>query len=70
MINPTLHLVYQRSPLAESNKAIAINNTHIIAIVPTKILDPGCANTFVVLIDHFDFRQFYNKSKDVEVELT
>ncbi|MEH1908326.1 hypothetical protein [Nostoc sp.] len=45
-----MHLVCQGSPLAEFNKAIAINNTYIIAIAPTEILDPGCANTFVVLL--------------------
>ncbi|MEH2359396.1 hypothetical protein [Nostoc sp.] len=32
VINPIFHLVDQRSPLAEFNKAIAINNTQIIAI--------------------------------------
>ncbi|WP_292770566.1 hypothetical protein [Nostoc sp. NOS(2021)] len=31
-------------------KRSPIDNTYIIAIAPTEILDPGCANTFVVLL--------------------
>ncbi|MEH2174630.1 hypothetical protein [Nostoc sp.] len=44
-----MHLVEQRSLLAKSYKAIALDNTHIIAIALTKLLDSSCANTYVLV---------------------